>query len=639
MAWAALNPASRWSQKPEPQGETHNKVGRQNQPTGTMIYFEPDLAFVGMEGSRLQGKSARACQLASRLQVWPIALLALGLHLPVQAQVKSQVQEWQQAPSLPTDMRDTLATISKDSNLYQLYQQYRANRDGLQKAAQRISLDQAIAMGLANNPTLAATIAEIQASQWSGIAVGREWVPSLSIKTSDPGVLGFSTSTSSLQTKLNGSDVEEKLSFKHGFLSNPYANLSWSFFDPSRGSRLAALGAQNNALRNKLTFVSRELILAIQTNYTVLQEALERESDYIQLFNQAIHIYVAAHQAKRPATEVSRFEAQAVSLLIDRVQAHKRSIQAADGLASLLNLTPGRLALPAEKSKEIGAWPLSRTDSIQQALARREELEANAWEVKALNDSATAIRLKVVPALALSAQVKRISANQQAGFLNGDMNGTLQRASGFDSFLGLTFDWKIFDGGIRNAEANAADARAQQSAEQGINTRLTIGRQVADSYATFVASKILVDAARADVKASRLSLAGALADYRAGRHNDAGTTVVQALAKLKSALDTYRTLLSDQNLAVHQLNRFTATWPASTEQQVRARFERWLPPAGQVPRPRTRATAQPRSRVAATSSTPAGVEAAPSGADQLTPITEPASPSSPPATPLSGPPR
>ena len=149
-----------------------------------------------MKGSRLQGKSARACQLASRLQAWPIALLGLGLcqHLPVQAQVKSQVQEWQQAPSLPTDMRDTLATISKESNLYQLYQQYRANRDGLQKAAQRISLDQAITMGLANNPTLAATIAEIQASQWSGIAVGREWVPSLSIKTSDPGVLGFSTS-------------------------------------------------------------------------------------------------------------------------------------------------------------------------------------------------------------------------------------------------------------------------------------------------------------------------------------------------------------------------------------------------------------------------------------------------------------
>ncbi len=599
-----------------------------------------------MAGSWPQGESPRAWRSAPRRQRWLIALLSLGLSLPVQAQGTSQVQGWQQAPPLPTDMRDTLATISKESNLYQLYQQYRTNRDGLQKAAQRISLDQAIAMGLANNPTLAATIAEIQASQWSGIAVGREWVPSLSIKTSDPGVLGFSTSTSSLQTKVDGSDVVEKLSFRHGFLSNPYANLSWSFFDPSRGSRLAALGAQNKFLRNKLSFVSRELILAIQTNYIVLQEALERESDYIQLFNQAIHIYISAFQAKRPAAETSRFEAQAVSLLIDRVQAHKRSIQAADGLAILLNLTPGKLALPNERSKEIGAWPLSRTDSIQQALLRREELQANAWEVKALNDSATAIRLKVVPALALSAQVKRISANQQAGSLSGEMNGTLQRNSGFDSFLGLTFDWKIFDGGIRNAEANAVDARAQQAAEQGINTRLTVGKQVADSYATFVASKILVDAARADVNASRLSLAGALADYRAGRHDDAGTTVVQALSKLKSALDTYRTLLSDQNLAVHQLNRYTATWPTNTEEQVKARFERWLPPVGQMPRPRTRATAQPRNSVPQAAAAPAAVETSPAGADQPTPIAEPASVSTPstpvstpvtPSTPLSGP--
>lgn len=578
-----------------------------------------------MAGSWPQSECSQAWRPAPRQQHWLIALLSLSMTLPVQAQGNRQVQEWQQAPPLPTDMRDTLATISKESNLYRLYQQYRSNRDGLQKAAQRISLDQAIAMGLANNPTLAASIAEIQASQWSGIAVGREWVPSLSVKTSDPGVLGFSTSTSSLQTKIDGSDVVERLSFKHGFLSNPYANLSWSFFDPSRGSRLSALGAQNQALRNKLSFVSRELILAIQTNYTVLQEALERESDYIQLFNQAIHIYIAAFQAKRPAAEISRFEAQAVALLIDRVQAHKRSIQAADGLASLLNLTPGKLALPNEKSKEIGSWPLSRTDSIQQALSRREELQANAWEVKALNDSASAIRLKVVPALALSAQVKRISANQQAGALNGEVNGTLQRTSGFDSFLGLTFDWKIFDGGIRNAEANAVDARAQQAAEQGINTRLTIGKQVADSYATFVASKILVDAARADVKASRLSLAGALADYRAGRHNDAGTTVVQALSKLKSALDTYRTLLSDQNLAVYQLSRFTATWPGNTEEQVKNRFERWLPPTGQAPRSRTRATAQPRSRVPQASAMPATLDPTPAGADQPSPAAEPAS--------------
>ncbi|MFO0139607.1 MAG: hypothetical protein ACK535_16640, partial [Cyanobacteriota bacterium] len=109
----------------------------------------------------------------------------------------AKAEGWQKAPPLPTDMRDLLSSISEDSNLYRLYRLYRENRDGLQKAATRISLDQAIAMGISSSPLLAANVDEIQASQWSRIAVTREWIPSLSVKTSDPGVLGFTTTTSS----------------------------------------------------------------------------------------------------------------------------------------------------------------------------------------------------------------------------------------------------------------------------------------------------------------------------------------------------------------------------------------------------------------------------------------------------------
>ena len=426
-------------------------------------------------------------------------------------------------------------------------------------------------------------MAEIQASQWSRVAVLREWVPSLTIKTSDPGVLGYSSSTTSFQTKTEGNEPVETLRFRHGFQSNPYANLSWAFLDPSRGSRLASLGAQNNALRNRFQFGSRELILAIQSAYTTLQAALGRERDYIELFNQAVHVYISAGSAKRPAGELSRLEAQAVTLLIARVRGHRASLEAADALASLINLEPGRLALPADDPAVVPAWPLSRTESIERALQRREELRANAWDVDALLSTARAIRLRALPAVALSAHVKRIMGTAQDGSLTGPVSGRLSSTAGTDGFYGLTFDWKVFDGGIRSAEANAVQARAQQAAAQGNLSRLTISRQVADAYAAFVASRILVDAARSDVTASRLSLQAALDDYAAGRHNDAGTTVVQALSKLQSALDTYRNLLADQNLAVFQLHRFTATWPAGSEALVESRYQRWLPLSGQPP--------------------------------------------------------
>jgi len=504
----------------------------------------------------------------------------------------AKAEGWQKAPPLPTDMRDLLSSISEDSNLYRLYRLYRENRDGLQKAATRISLDQAIAMGISSSPLLAANVDEIQASQWSRIAVTREWIPSLSVKTSDPGVLGFTTTTSSLKTKTDGNEPSEKLTFKHGFSSTPYASLSWAFLDPSRGARLNVLTAQNNSLRNKFTFTSRELILAIQTAYCTLQEALDREKDNIELFNQAIHIYIEASKAQKPAGEISRFEAQAVSLLIARIKAHKISIQAANSLASLINLEPGKLALPSSSPELVSPWPLSRAESIDLALAQREELQANAWDVKALMSAAQAIRNKALPSVSLASQLKRISANQQTGNLNGNVSGQLSRSSGYESFFGFTFDWKVFDGGIRAAESNAIRAKAEQSMEQGQLSRLTITRQVADAYATFVASKSLVDAARSDVGASRKSLQAALDEYNRGR-GDAGTTVVQALSKLQSALDSYRTLVTEQNLAIYQLNRYSATWPGQTQTLVDSQYQRWLPTALASPTPA--ATLKPKT--------------------------------------------
>ncbi len=510
-------------------------------------------------------------------------LVSLLLSTELITSVPAHSQTWEKAPPLPTDMRNLLSTISKDSRLYFLYEQYRDNRDGLQKAAERISLADALTRGLATSPELAATIADIQASEWNGVAIQREWVPTLSFKTSTPGVLGYSTSSSSLKTKTPGSEETEVLKFENGFKSNPYADLSWSFFDPSRTSRQTAQGSRIMALRNRLTYTTRELILAIQTAYTTLQEDLEREKDLIDLFNQSISIYIGAHKSQRPSGEISRLEAQTVSLLIGRINAHKESIQAMDTLARLLNLEPGQLALPSDKPGVIPIWPLSRGNSIQQALERREELRTNALEVKALMSDSRAIRLKVLPDLSLSGQLQRNNLTEQGGSFTDNLPGSLTRTTGYETFVGLTFDWKLLDGGIRQAKANASDAKARQTQSQGDLLRLTITREVADAYAGVVASKILVDAARTDVAASRRSLQAAIASYEAGLHTDEGTTVVQAMLKLQSALNTYRNLVAGQNTSIYQLYRSTATWPSATENLVRAQYQQWLAPAAAAP--------------------------------------------------------
>ncbi|MFM7235427.1 MAG: hypothetical protein ACKOYK_01425, partial [Cyanobium sp.] len=79
-------------------------------------------------------------------------------------------QSVEMTPSIRTDVRNLLSIINKDSNLYLIYQQYRENRDGLQKAAERISLQDAIQRGLATSPELTQTVARIQESEWNGVA-------------------------------------------------------------------------------------------------------------------------------------------------------------------------------------------------------------------------------------------------------------------------------------------------------------------------------------------------------------------------------------------------------------------------------------------------------------------------------------
>jgi outer membrane protein TolC len=97
--------------------------------------------------------------------------------------------------------------------------------------------------------------------------------------------------------------------------------------------------------------------------------------------------------------------------LIARIKAHKLSIQAANSLASLINLEPGKLALPSSSPELVSPWPLSRDQSIELALAQREELQANAWDVKALIGAAQAIRNKALSSLSLASELQRISAN------------------------------------------------------------------------------------------------------------------------------------------------------------------------------------------------------------------------------------
>ena len=82
-----------------------------------------------------------------------------------------------------------------DFQYRELLQRLRLYRDGLEKSARRLTLDEAIGIGLRDNPSLREVYAAIQESDWSLVAIQREWWPSLRGGSSAPGVLGWTSAS------------------------------------------------------------------------------------------------------------------------------------------------------------------------------------------------------------------------------------------------------------------------------------------------------------------------------------------------------------------------------------------------------------------------------------------------------------
>ena len=127
-------------------------------------------------------------------------------------------------------------------------------------------------------------------------------------------------------------------------------------------------------------------------------------------------------------------------------------IRQAAELARLLSLPPGDLALPSDLLRQQGRWDLSLKQTIDQALALREEIKASLAESDHFGWSAKAISNQVLPSFWL----------QASSGLEGDryaQRSTTKSGRGMSisrtQDAGLYFNWPIEDGGISAALATA----------------------------------------------------------------------------------------------------------------------------------------------------------------------------------------
>ena len=447
----------------------------------------------------------------------------------------------------------------------QLQAQLRSLKADLEARARTANLQQAIEAALLNNPELASAYAQIQGSQWTLIAVRRQWYPTLNASSSNLPSQTFSTTNSS------GPGTFNTTTYTNSTATGVTVNLGWTFFNLSRGPSINA--ASESLRQQQLLFdvSARNLVLSVQQTYFLLQEQRQLISAYEEILaNTDKQVKLSEAQFNSgllSIAEVDQIRTQQYSTLSTLIAAYTQLLDTAAQLAQAMALKPGELVLPADQLRSVGSWSEPLPATIAQALRLREEIQASLAAAASASWRASSLFNSYWPQFTLGASGGFANENATGRYpgLTANNNNTLNWNGG----VGLSFSWQLFDGGISAANAQSSLSQATQLQNLAASQRLTVTREVEQAYSSYLTSQLALQSTSAQVTAARLAVIAIQERFNVGV--ESMTSVVQTLTQAINAANAYATTLRTYNTAVARLYRYSARWPEGTQATLQQR--------------------------------------------------------------------
>ncbi len=449
----------------------------------------------------------------------------------------------------------------------------------LLRGAQRLTLTEAVGSSLLHNPSLQASFATIQASEWNLIANQRRWLPTASVQAS-PGttLLGqvFDTTVARYPNNTSSTFATSTYNSSYNNFSN-YGNaslgliLSWSFFDPSRQPAINTADA--NLKAQKLTFnvVARSLVLNTETLYNTLNETQQLINTYEQIYREnQRQLNLVNAQFKAGMTNIGDAEQKKTQLLIQLNQLilmYRQQARNASELAASIGAEPGSAVLPGEQPADPPAWPLSLEATVQEGLQLREEIQASLAEAAAAQWDARRLVNTYLPVLMLTGTAYgyrgqgTFSAN-----VGQDASPFYSRQYAADASVGLGLRWDFLDGGIRGAQAKQANFEARALQNQAQQNRLSVGNQIRSSYATYLTARVGLPAAQLAYASSQKAVLVAGKRYEVGLGTM--TDLIQATSQLGEAATNLSAMRLNYSNAIAELYRYSAQWPIANRSEI-----------------------------------------------------------------------
>jgi outer membrane protein TolC len=449
--------------------------------------------------------------------------------------------------------------VQPNSIANQLQTRLRALKAELEARSHPTTLQQAIEAALLNNPELAVAYARIQNSQWTLIAVRRQWYPTLRADSINLPRHTFSTITA------GGPGIRNTTTFTNGTATGASLTASWTFFDPSRGPAINAAGDTLRQQQLLFDVSARDLVLLVQQTYFRLQEQKQLISSYEEILTNTER-QVQLVEAKFNAglvniSDVEQIRTTQYSILSTLIETTNQLLTNAAQLAETMALPPGGLAMPADQLQVVGSWSESLPATIEQALRLREEIQASLAAASSASWTATKLFNTYWPKFSLGASGNVVSTNSTEGYpayTSVDSN-SLNWSGG----VGVGFNWQLFDGGINAANAMASQAQSQLNLQQAAKQRLQVTREVEGAYSAYLTSQLGLQSSSAQAQSARQAVLAAQARFSVGFTDMA--TVVQTLNQAISAAYNYSSALRTYNTAVAGLYRYSASWPEGSQ--------------------------------------------------------------------------
>jgi len=472
----------------------------------------------------------------------------------------------------------------------ELVQELEQLQQEISRRARPVSMEEAVALSLQNNPQLTAAFSTIQSFEWQLIAAQRQWYPTAQLSNGNPFV-GYSWATfvgnnygggragfNSLQPSGQSATTSRNAQFQPGM------TLSWNFIAPTRQPNINAASESLRQQKYLFDVSARNLVLNTQQFYFSIQSSQQLIDSFQQIFainKQQLQILEARKSIGMVTVlDVQQTKSQLFASLNELVLYTRNYMQQAAQLASDLALPDDALAIPSESARLYGQWLLDLQKTIQQASQNREEVLAFLAAAEASDWKSTAAIRSYLPVFSLQANGAFLGTNGYNGIPGSFDPSNSSTFRNWNAAAGIGFTWSIFDGGIQAASAQALKAEAREQRSQAAATELQVTQQVRSSYAQMQTARIGVKSAQQAFESAQIAQEASRARFAVGVGDI--TSVVQTIQQLSTSAIQLSQATLLYNTAIAELYRYSATWPADAETELDQRLQRMRRPTAAV---------------------------------------------------------